>query len=326
MHQYTDLTEEKIIKFLSNKTSKYNNQTYATGVVVGLDDHYVKSNFITLKTFYMHHSYPITVIDCGLSQDNLKKIDCFANKIIKIKDIIPTKVYNLIKNKKIKHLNISTLSSVFAYKSGYENIIFMDLDLIFLDNIFTLINTFTKDNSIDIMATAGNAVQTYKTGKIHSLKNEIPNIKGQSNIKKLFKKDIDFNKRAINTGLLLIRSKTMLNNEHNIISLLDYISYYKYYDQTLINILINVGLLNCKMFDFTYNSVLGGLLLKSPSVHDKFSIENINNKISLKYSYKNNTSLNIKVVHFSGGRKPWNICTKYKKTIGATLWETFKNQ
>lgn len=312
---------EEIVLFLKSKTSEYNSGTYKTGVVIGLDNNYVKSNYVTLKSFYMKHSYPLTVIDCGLSKDNLDIVSTFANNVINIKDIIPNELYEKIKNKSIKHLNISVLSSIFSYESGYENIIFMDLDLLFLKNISNLINSFIKDDNVDIMASLGGAVKKYKTGKDHTLRNEIHQ-DGIHKIKKIFN-DIDLNKNAINTGLLLIRSNSMIKNKNNILSLLNYSGYFKYYDQTLINILINIGSLKCKTFDFTYNSVLGGLLLKPFSVNDKFSLSNVDEEISLKYAYKNKKHLDIKVIHFSGPKKPWNTFSKHKKLLGIELWKIF---
>lgn len=312
---------EKIVLFLKSKTSKYNSGTYKTGVVIGLDNNYVKSNYVTLKSFYMKHSYPLTVIDCGLSKNNLDIVSTFANNVINIKDVIPNELYEKIKNRSIKHLNISVLSSIFSYESGYENVIFMDLDILFLKNISNLINSFIKDDTIDIMASLGGAVKKYKTGKNHTLRNEIHE-NGIHKIKTVFN-DIDFNKNAINTGLLLIRSNSMIKNKNNILSLLDYSEYFKYYDQTLINILISMGSLKCKTFDFTYNSVLGGLLLKPLSSNDKFSLSNIGGEISLKYIYKNKKPLNIKVIHFSGPKKPWNTFLKHKKPLGIELWKIF---
>jgi lipopolysaccharide biosynthesis glycosyltransferase len=312
---------EKIVSFLKSKTSEYNSGTYKTGVVIGLDNNYVKSNYVTLKSFYMKHSYPLTVIDCGLSKDNLDIVSTFANNVISIKDIIPNELYEKIKNRSIKHLNVSVLSSIFSYESGYENVIFMDLDLLFLKDISNLINSFMKDDTIDIMASLGGAVKKYKTGKDHTLRNEIHD-NGIHKIKKLFN-DIDLNKKAINTGLLLIRSNSMIKNKNNILSLLDHSEYFKYYDQTLINILINIGSLKCKTFDFTYNSVLGGLLLKPFSANDKFSLSNMNGEISFKYIHKNKKPLDIKVIHFSGPRKPWNSFSKSKKLLGIELWKIF---
>jgi len=205
--------------------------------------------------------------------------------------------------------------------SNYENIIFMDLDLLFLDNISPLINEMVSDDHIDIMACKGGYVKEYEQGKVHTVRDEI--LKDGLKKIKLDFNSINFNSQAINTGLLLIKGSSMKRNENNILKLLNNIKYYKYYDQTMINILISSNLLQLKLFSPMYNLVIGGILLKNRNESTRI-INNENGTCEVLYKKRNKHELRPKVIHFAGPHKPWTVVNP-SRNRGCVIWNKYKN-
>ncbi len=288
----------KVIDFFENgapsHSMRYKKPKITRGVVYAADGKYFEGFKTSLRSLRVWHPMlPVTLFDLGLNQS--QKEWCEKNNV-SLKDL------NFLKNLNVKiiekqHLTTAAIASLYIYRSDYEEVLFLDADVLILGSIEPF---FDGLKTHDIVAVQGSALRRHDSGHSHLVSDEI-SPQGRIAVAENFS-GIDLGHPAINTGCFAAHSSLFESWEPFHGGLFRIFEYFRYADQSAIN------LLRCYLrpkekilpaqFDFTGISITDSW----NSIDDRLTLSITDgNKLHV---YLDDTRIN--VLHFSGRNKPWS--------------------
>ena len=212
---------------------------------------------------------------------------------------------------KRQHLNKSALSSLFIHYSGYEQILYLDIDTLVLGSLSPMLEALQE---VDIAGVRGGVLKYLKEGITHSAGDEVSPEVHEDLLKAI--PEIDFKHLAINTGCLAIRASVLEKWQLYYASIFPFLRYFQYVDQSIINILISTGWFKLREMPPEYNFAgLQDALREDSSLNIRFVVEE--GEPAIYYEERR-----LILLHFSGRNKPWNI---NNKSPGSLAWQYFSH-
>lgn len=277
------------------------------GVVIASDSQYFRAVPTFLTSFYRYNSYPVTFLDCGITPEQQKQLCNMVEKIIPINNCIKT-TGNIIKG---QHLNKSALASLFIHYSGYEEILYLDIDTIVLGKLNPLLESL-KD--FDIVGVRGGIIRYLKEGKIYTVGDTV-SLEGHPQLLKVFP-EANLESIATNTGCFAVRALVLEKWQQYYSILLPLLGYYRYVDQSIINILLSTNWFKFSEMPPEYNFAgLGDALNEDGKFDVRFVIEQ--DEPAMYFEDRR-----LILAHFSGKTKPWNV---KNNSPGSQAWQYFSN-
>lgn len=289
------------------------------GFVFAVNDFFYRGLLVTIKSLLKFNpTAKIEILDTGLSEHHLKELECFSNiRVINIKD----KINVNFQNKREWHSDFSVYGSLFIDESSFDNIIFCDSDLLVLSD---LSEYFEYIERYKVVATKSNSINSYFNPLEQVALRRYVTEKGQKELNKEY--SINWNYVTFNSGFWGIQKafyKELKQKYWNIFE--KYETEFTFHDQTFINLILSID--NICYYDagIGFNAVNIGQLnmFKNLKTFIKYLFYKISNR---SYKIKGSTisykDIPIKVVHWTGGDKPFFSGHK-KFGGGISLWKQF---
>ena len=266
------------------------------------DDNYIMQTTVTINSIYLNRNnnttYNIYIILNKGKEKNIQRIKELETVNFKINIIKIDKINELVKFD-IEGISASPTAICKFYipeiLNELDKVLYIDGDVIILDDLLDLYNTDIKDNYVAaVKDTCGLSRSLYR----------------------LFKKDVFY----FNSGVMLMNLKKM-REEKTSNSLMEYRinGYNQLMDQDSLNYVLKGKVIE---LPFAYNTQL--------CCFENVKWFNTNNQIQVLHDYfklPNNTKEyndiinNAKIVHYSGSLKPWN----QGEVIESELWNYYYN-
>ncbi|MDJ0688923.1 MAG: polysaccharide pyruvyl transferase family protein [Xenococcaceae cyanobacterium MO_188.B32] len=279
--------------------------------VTSCDSNYFQGALSLISSIRCFSNFPIVFLDAGITKAQQEQLKSRVDKVVDI-----TELLNDFSSLKIvhKHLKISALASLFSHYSGYERQIYMDVDTLLLGKVDFVFN-FLRD--FDIVGVRAGVRSTLESSISHSMRDEIA--PESLDIFRSIFPGLKLDGLCLNTGFVGVNSSVLKDWEKNYQSLFQYMEHYKFVDQSIFNLLLNSFSNSIKELHWSYN--FAGI---SDSLDEsKSSFSFVATKSLPQFLYQANYQANfIKVPHFSGKPKPWEL---QNQSPGFKIWNHFSS-
>lgn len=289
------------------------------GFVFACNDFFFRGLLVTIKSLWKFNPLAkIEVLDTGLSNVQIMELRKRHIQVIDIKEKLQTHFHN----KREWHSDFSVYGSLFIDESSFDNIIFCDSDLLILGDLSEYFNLIEK---YKVVATKSNSVKSYFNPKYFIPLRKYITEEGQKDMNKQY--DINWDYVTFNSGFWGIQKSYYKELKEAYWHLLEEMeAEFTFHDQTFINLVLCLD--NKCFYDagFGYNAVnIGALNSYSSSkglikyILYKFTQQAYRIK-GLSVYYK---GLGVKVLHWTGGNKPFLNNSGKIRGGGALLWQKF---
>lgn len=289
------------------------------GFVFACNDFFFSGLLVTIKSLWKFNpSAKIEVLDTGLSNEQVMELEKLHIQVIDIK----WKLKKHFHNKREWHSDFSVYGSLFIDESSFDNIIFLDSDLLILDDLseyFRLIERYK------VVATKSNSVKCYFNPNASIPLRRYISEKGRKDLDKQY--DINWDYVTLNSGFWGIQKSYYKELKEAYWHLLEEMeTEFTFHDQTFINIALCLD--NTCFYDagFGYNAVNIGALNAYSSIKGfvkymlyKFTRQAYRIK-GLSVYYK---GVSVKVLHWTGRNKPFLNNIRTIRGGGTLLWRKF---
>lgn len=290
------------------------------GFVFACNSTFYSGLLVTVKSLLKYNSTAkIEVLDTGLDLEQVNELESHDIRVIDIKEKLKAHFHN----KRDWHSDFSVYGSLFIDESSFDNIIFCDSDLLILGD---LSQYFEYVKKYKVVATKSNSLKSYYNPRFAVSLHRFVTEKGQQELNILYP-GINWDYTTFNSGFWGIQKsyyKDLKKRYWHLLMRLE--TEFTFHDQTFINLVlcldnqcyydagfeynaVNIGTVN--MYK-TFKGFIKYLLLKITNNCYTITEENV--------SYK---KLPIKVLHWTGGDKPF---LKNKDKLfggGISLWRRF---
>ena len=289
------------------------------GIVTACDKNYFPGVVALIKSINLNSPLPVSVIDQGMTPDQLKQIRTLGANPISVDRCI-----------KIDDERFGCCYVLFDIDMApYENILYLDADMIVFDDLSHLGKLIAKHGMLWSISNPAKLLRNKRyRPKIYNLVKNIKNIENSNEFYREYKNYCGKNllrrrNTRLNSGILGVKKDLMRKIKKEIPKYNYFLDKFKYPDQDLLSLIKSD--LGIKGYQLSYEYNACKLHIKSNKIcNARFDNEHLYISENTSIFGLRPDNLKIKILHYNNHEKPWLPNSSLKEGF-KEIWEYYYN-